>query len=331
MDRPGAIHRPHMNRRQFSMAALALTVAPQIHAQGYPERPIKLIYNFAPGGPGDAIARFLAQRLGDLVGQSVVVQNITGGAGSVGILSAARAEADGYTLLFAPLTGIVQAPFITGNESFDPFGSLAPVASVGSAPLALLARAGVPANDFPSFIEWARKQERGVDVAGAGAIVELATAVLARRTQAKLVWVGYRGVAPALQAVLAGDVNVAFVPPVGTLSEYLRAGKLKLLGVTSAQTSPLFPGAEPISTHVPGYAQEFDYALWAPMGVPRASLATLSAAIEKIMSQTDVGAFLEANGVVSRYLDGEQVAHILRQQNTEIREALAVTGVRLGG
>ena len=313
------------------MAALALGVAPNVRAESYPDRPIRIIYNFAPGGPGDAIVRFLAQRVSDIVGQSIIVQNISGGAGSVGILSAARSDADGHTLLFAVLTGILQVPFVTGNESFDPFASLVPVANTGSAPLALLARSDVPANDIPSFIEWARQQEQGVNVGGAGAIVELATAVLASRTDTKLVWVGYRGVAPALQATLAGDVDILFIPPVGALDGYLSRGDLKVLGVTSTEASPLFPGAEPILTHVPNYSQEIDYALWAPAGVPQARLATLNKALREVMAQPDVGEFLQANGVVARYQDSEQLTKVLKQQDTAIREALEVTGVRLGG
>lgn len=321
----------HMNRRQFSLAALGLAAAPYVWANGYPQRPIKLIYNFAPGGPGDLIARFVAQRLGDILGQSVVVQNITGGAGSVGILSAARADADGYTLLFAPLTGLLQTPFITGNENFDPFASLTPIANVGSSPLVLIARSDLPAQDFPSFIEWSRKQERGVDVAGAGAIVELATAMLARHTDAKLVWVGYRGVAPALQAMLAGDVQVGFVPPVGTMMEYLRTGEFKVLGVTTAEPSPLFPEAGLIGAHASGYTQEIDFALWAPEGTAQAALDRLDSAVREIVAQPEAATLLQANGVAARYLGGEQVSQILQRQDTEIRKALALTGVKLGG
>jgi len=321
-----------MNRRQWTVVAAALAAAPWTRAAApFPTRPIRLIYNFAPGGPGDAVARYLAVRMGEALGQQLVVENMSGGNGVVGILATARAPADGYTLLFAALTGIVQVPLLTRDANFDPFKSVAPIANVGSAPLVMVAHSDVPAIDFPGFVEWARKQPSGVDVAGAGSIVEIATAVLAREAKLRLVWVSYRGTAPALQALLAGDVKVAFLTPSAMLSEHVGTGKVKVIGVTSPQTSSLFPGVAPIGRHVPGYEQEINYALWAPGGLPPETTGRIEAALIQVLKEPDMTAKLQINGMVKDHRDAAAVTLIARREDDSIRKVLATTSIKIGG
>ena len=321
-----------MNRRQWTVAAAALVAAPWADAAlHFPNRPIRLIYNFAPGGPGDAVARYLALRMGTALGQPIVVENMSGGNGVVGILAAARAPADGYTLLFAALTGIVQVPLLTRDGNFDPFKSVMPIANVGSAPLVLVGQSDIPADDFPSFVAWAAKQPAGVDVGGAGSIVEIATAVLAREAKLKLVWVSYRGMAPALQALLGGEIKVALVTPSAMLSEYVRSGRVKVIGVTSPQTSSLFPSAAPIARFVPGYEQEINYALWAPGGLTAETAARIEAALIQELKDPEMPAKLQINGMVKDYRDAAAVTKIARREDTTIRNVLATTSIKLGG
>jgi tripartite-type tricarboxylate transporter receptor subunit TctC len=321
-----------MNRRQWTIAAATLVSTPWAGAAPqFPSRPIRLVYNFAPGGPGDAVARYLAVRMGATLGRQLVVENMSGGNGVVGILATARAPADGYTLLFAALTGIVQVPLLTRDSAFDPFKSVAPIANVGSAPLVLIARSDVPASDFPGFAAWAGKQPSGVDVAGAGSIVEIATAVLAREARLKLVWVSYRGTAPAVQALLAGDVGVAFVTPSAMLSEYIASGKVKAIGVTSAQTSILFPGVAPIARYVPNYVQEINYTLWAPGGLPPGIAGRIEAALTQVLAEPDMQAKLQINGMVKDYRDAAAVTQIARREDDSIRNVLATTSIKIGG
>lgn len=319
-----------MNRRQWTAAAALAATSWVDAAQPYPSRPIRLIYNFAPGGPGDAVARDIATRMAVPLGQPLVVYNMSGGDGAVGILTAARAPADGYTLLFAALTGIVQVPLVTHDNSFDAFKSITPIANVGSSPLAVVAHPNVPANDFPSFVAWARKQPSGVDVAGAGPIVEIATARLARDAKLNLVWVGYRGMAPALQAVLAGEVKVCYISSSALLSSFVKSGRVKVIGVASAQPSRLFPGVAPIANFVPNYVQEIDFSLWAPPGVPVEIVSKINATLNHIMDEVDMEAKLQMNGMAKNYMNAAEVTQVVRRENETIRKILQTTSIKFG-
>lgn len=321
-----------ITRRQAIMAAASLAgAAPLAHARSYPSRPIKLIYNFAPGGPGDSVARYLAQQAGDILGQSVIVENRSGGAGAVGILATAQAPADGYTILYTPVTGVVQVPLVTKDTGFDPTRSLVPILGVGSTPLAILAHPSVPADDFPSFVEWARQQPAGVDVSGAGPIIEVTVARLAQEAKLKLVYVSYRGAAPALQAVVGGEVKVYLNVPSGTTAEYLKAGKLKVIGVTSPEPSPLFPGGMPIGRHVPGFVQDINFAMWAPANVPAEARTKLADAFREVLAEPGIEARMLGQGLVVQPLGADDVSRIVRRDRDTINRILETTSVKFGG
>ena len=320
-----------INRRQAIVGAASVAgFVPAALAQPFPSRPIRLIYNFAPGGPGDAVSRYLAQQMGSLLGQQVIVDNRTGGGGAVGILAAARAPADGYTLLYATVTGVVQVPLVTKDATFDPVKSLTPTGGVGTTPLALLAHSSVPADNFASFVEWARQQPKGVDIAGAGPIIELATARLGQEAKIKLVYVPYRGAAPALQALLAGDVKVYFNTPYSGTSEHLKTGKLKIIGVTAAQPSPLFPGGQPISKSLPGFIQEINFAMWAPPGTPADVQARLGDALKKVMAEPGLSERMVGYGLTMQAISADEVTRVTQREAESIRKILETTNVKFG-
>ncbi|MGE0098017.1 MAG: Bug family tripartite tricarboxylate transporter substrate binding protein [Hydrogenophaga sp.] len=320
-----------IQRRQILATASLMALAPLSRAQAFPNRPIKLIYNFAPGGPGDAISRYLAQQMGAILGQPMVVDNRTGAGGAVGILAAARAPADGYTLLYSTVTGLVQVPLVTKDEGFDPFASLTPVMGVGVTPLAILAHPSVPANDIPGFLDWARQQPKGVDVAGAGPIIEVTTALLAREARLNLVYIGYRGAAPAVQAVLAGDVKLYLNVPSSLTAEHIKAGRLKVIGVTSAEPSSLFPGGEPISKHVPGFVQEINFALYAPAGTPADVVGKLREALQKVLTEPGIAERFHLQGLSLKPIGPTEVSKVARREDTSIRKILETTPVKFGG
>lgn len=320
-----------VNRRQLTLTAASLLALPSIAlAQQYPVRPIKLIYNFAPGGPGDAIARYVAQQMGEILGQQIIVDNRTGGGGVIGILAAANAQPDGYTFLYTTATGVVQVPLVNKDAGFDPAKSLVPIGGVGVTPLAILAHPSVPANDVPSFLAWAKQQPSGVFMAGAGPIIEVFMARLANEAKVKLVFVPYRGAAPALQAVLAGDVKLYFNVPSAATTEFIKAGKLKVIGVTSPEPSPLFPGGEPISKHLPGYIQEITFAMWAPPGIPADAANKLGEALRKVLSDPGIADRFAANGLAVRAMAAEEVSRVVRKDTESIRQILATTPIKFG-
>lgn len=154
------------NRRSILIAVTGAAFWPAAWAEGWPRKPVRVILNFPAGGPGDVVTRYVAQRMSALLGQQVIVENRSGGAGAVGILAVANAQADGYTFLYTTVTGVVQVPLITKDQTFDPLRSVIPVMGVGSTPMGLFVHAGSPATDFPSFLDWARKQAAGLDIGG---------------------------------------------------------------------------------------------------------------------------------------------------------------------
>ena len=146
-----------LNRRTLLAATCALALAPSVHAQAYPDRPVKLIFTYAAGGGGDALTRLLAQHMSPTLGQPVVVENRTGASGGVGTMAVARSPADGYTLLLTTVTTVVQIPMVMRDKEFDPVKSLTPIANISSQPLVLVAHPSVPADNFPAFVEWSRR------------------------------------------------------------------------------------------------------------------------------------------------------------------------------
>lgn len=299
-------------------------------AQSWPAKPIRLILNFPPGGPTDVVSRYLAQKLSPLLGQTVVVENRSGGAGVVGILAAANSAPDGYTFLYTATTGLVQVPLITKDASFDPHRSIVPVAGIGTTPIALLAHESLPASDFPGFVEWARKQKAGVDIGGGGPIIEIATAVLARETGLQLHYIPYRGTAPVVQAALSGEIKAFFSTPSPTIADLIKTGRLKALGVTSTEPSRLVAGAEPIGRYVSGYSQDLTYAIFAPAGIPSDIASRLAAAVSQVLSAPGESERFLGFGLNLNALPAAEVSRIAVRDAETIRKTLETTRVKFG-
>jgi tripartite-type tricarboxylate transporter receptor subunit TctC len=317
-------------RRNFLFAAALLALASVAMAQAYPSKPIKLIWPYAPGGPGDAIARLLATSMSASLGQQVIVENRTGASGSIGAVAVQRSPADGYTLLLNTITTNVQVPLVTKDPSFDPVKSLTPVINVGSNPLAILVNPSLPVTDFPSFIAWAKQQPNGVDVAVAGPTLEVASALLSQQAGIKLVNIPFRGNAPALQAVLAGDVKVYYNTPSGTLLQHLKDGKLRLIAVASAEPSVLLPGAAPIAKFIPGYVQDINYAIWGPAGMPSAIVSRVGEAVRKAMAEPGMAEKFLQNGVAPALAGPEEVTRITQREAANIKRIMETTPVKFG-
>ncbi|MCW5654356.1 tripartite tricarboxylate transporter substrate binding protein [Hydrogenophaga sp.] len=317
-------------RRTLLAAACALAIAPAAHAQAYPDRPVKILYTYAPGGPGDALTRLLATHMGPLLGQPVVVENRTGASGGVGVMAAARSPADGYTFLLTTITTVVQIPMVMRDNSFDPVKSLTQVANVATQPLVLVAHPSVPANDFLAFVEWMRKQPEGVHVAVSGPTLEVASALVNKGANIKMVNVPYRGAAPAFQALLGGEVKLYFTTPSAALLDFVKQGKVKVLGVTSAQASPLIPGAEPIGKYVPGYVQDINFAVWGPPGVPEPVMAKVTESIRKAMAVPEMAEKLGMMGMTPAHAEAAKVVSITQHEAANIKRAMEIATIRYG-
>ena len=312
------------------LSACILGLSPFALAQAFPNRPLKIIYTYAPGGTGDGLTRALAEGMSKALGQPVAVENRTGAQGTIGILAGARSAPDGYTMMLTTITTMVQTPLVTKDANFDPVKAMTPIANLSVTPLVLLAHPSVPADDFPGFVEWARKLPSGVDMAVSGPTLEVATALLAKETKLKIVNINYRGSALALQALLAGDVKIFFNTPSAQMSEFIRLGKVKVLGVTSALTSPLIPGSIPINKFVPGYIQDINFALWAPAGTPAETINKLSDAVKKALSEPGMSERFHGMGTTLAPAGGDEVIRITQREAQNIKTIMETTTVKFG-
>lgn len=320
------------NRRDFLLATGALALAPSAFAQAFPSKPVKMIYTYAPGGVGDALARLTALSMTNYLGQQVVVENRTGASGSIGVQAGWRAAPDGYTIVMTTITTVVQYPLVTKDNSFDPVTSLVPLGNLAMNPLCLLVHPSLPITDFPSFLEWARKQSGGVDVAVSGPTLEVATALLAHGANLKFNTIRYRGGAPALQAVLGGEVKVWFESINSTMLANAREGKLRLLAVSSQEPFSLIPEVPPIARFLPGYVQDINFALWAPPGTPPDVVARLKESIARSMAEPDMKEKIARNGVVQSAGGADYVTQVTQREAASIKRAMElVPSISYGG
>ncbi|SDC92111.1 Tripartite-type tricarboxylate transporter, receptor component TctC [Variovorax sp. CF079] len=319
-----------LNRRSILVATMGVACSAIARAELWPRKPVRIILNFPAGGPGDAIARYLAQRMSAILGQQVFVENRSGGAGAVGILAASNAQADGYTFLYTTVTGVVQVPLVSKDQNFDPLRSVVPVMGIGSTPMGLFVHASTPVADFPGFIEWARKQPAGLDIGGGGPIVEIATAVLARSANVRLVYVPFRGTAPVVQAALAGDIKAFFSTPSPVITENIRAGKLRAIAVTSASSSSLVPGVDPIAKFIPGYVQDINFGFFAPAGIPAEAVVKFSETLAKVLAEPEMKERLSGFGLGLQPLAASEMARITARDAETIRKTLETTPVKFG-
>lgn len=320
------------NRRDFLLASGALALVPGARAQAFPNRPLKMVYTYAPGGVGDALARLTAASMSQHLGQQVVVENRSGASGSIGVQAVWRAAPDGYTIVMTTITTVVQYPLITKDTSFDPVGALIPLGNLAMNPLCLLVHPSVPVTDFPSFVEWARKESSGVDVAVSGPTLEVATALLAHGANLKFNTIRYRGGAPALQAVLGGEVKVWFESVNSTMLANAREGRLRLVAVSSKDVFPLLPDVPPIARYLPGYVQDINFALWAPPGTPPDVVARLKDAITKAAAEPDMKDKIMRNGVMQSAGGADHVTQVTQREAASIKKAMElVPSISYGG
>ncbi|HKU94498.1 MAG TPA: tripartite tricarboxylate transporter substrate-binding protein, partial [Vineibacter sp.] len=213
----------------------------------------------------------------------------------------ARAAPDGYTLVFGNNGPSAIVPLLQADVGYDPVKDFTPVSLVSLAPLVLVTHESVPASDVKALIAFARAQDGHVEyaTAGAGSLGHLATELFANAAGIRLTHVPYKGQAPATMAVVGGEVKMLLTTSSDTMAANVKAGKLKLLGVSSAKPSPLVPGATPINAVLPGFEVDVWFGILAPAGTPAAVVARLNAAIREVVAQADVQQRFIAYGCVA--------------------------------
>ena len=277
-------------RTALLSAAFALGALPATAQAPYPDKPIKLIVPYPPGGTTDIMARTLQEPLSKALGQPVIVDNKAGAAGAIGTKQVATAAPDGYTLVFGNNGPSAIVPLLQRDVGYDPVKDFAPVSLVSIAPLVLVLHPSVPAGDVKEFVAWARTQPGGVEyaTAGAGSLGHLATELFAKDAGLKLVHVPYKGQAPSTMAVLNGEVKMLLTTSSDSMGAAVRDGKLKLLGVSTAKPSPLMPGAPTIGQSLPGFEVNVWFGILAPAGTPAPVIAKLNAAIRTVLADPEI-------------------------------------------
>jgi len=288
-----------MNRiaQVFAVAIAALVSWTAIAQDAYPAKPIRLIVPFPPGAGTDSVARFVAQKLGESMKASIIIDNRTGAGGAIGAVEAARAEPDGYTLLF------VAGPFTTvaasaKNPGYDPVKQFVPVAPIAAGPLAFVVGSDVPVNSLREFIALAKQKPGSLNYgsAGPGSINHLALELLNVRAGTNIVHVPYRGIADATKDLLAGNIQAMTASIPATLPQ-VAAKKMKVLAVTGAKRIPQLPDVPSWQEEGVANANVINYwGIVAPAGTPPAIVSRLNAETQKVLAMPDVRERLEREG-----------------------------------
>lgn len=294
-----------LSRRQallLSAGTAASLALPAAMAQGpsgvYPDRPVKIVVPFAPGAGTDAMGRLVAQKLGEVLNATFVVDNRAGASGAIGTQFVAQSPADGYTLL------LVASPFTTvaaslPSANYDPLRQFTPVGMIASGPLVWAANTKLPASNMKELVSLAKQKPGALNYgsAGAGGVNHLVLELLKARTGTFITHIPYRGVAPATMDMIGGQIHLV-TGTIPALLPFIRNGSVKPLAVTSAKRSSALPEVPSMAeAGLPGIDVVNYFALMAPTGTPPAIVNTLNAAINKVVAMPDVVTRFKADAV----------------------------------
>jgi tripartite-type tricarboxylate transporter receptor subunit TctC len=314
------------------LAALALSSSAALaQAPGaWPERPIRLIVPFQPGSSSDTVARIVAQKLGESLGQQLMIDNRVGASGNLGTEAIARADPDGHTIGLANTSTHAVAASLSTRLAYDPVKDFAAVAMLGSSPFIMSVYPGVPANTVGDLIALARGKPRGLRYASAGpaSSSHLAGALFERLAKVELIHVPYRGSSQSVLDLVEGRIEIQFgtIPPTLTL---VRDGKVRALAVTGASRSPAIPDVPTIAeSGVPGYEASLWQAVVAPAGTPAPIIARLNREIVAALAAPDVKAALVRHGIELAPGTPEQLAERIRDDIAKWRDVIQATGIR---
>ena len=285
--------------RSFAAGVLACLVgASAALAQSYPSRPITIIVPFPPGGATDVLARFLGERMRDALGQPVIVENVSGAAGTLGVGRAVRSAPDGYTLS----VGTSTTHMLTGglyNLPFDLLNDLDPVILIGSEPLMILGKKAMPANTLQELIAWlkANPDKASVGLAGVGAIGHLTGLAFQKETGTHYQFIPYRGNPPVVQDLVAGQLDFVIEPSSNYYTQ-VNAGNVKAYAVTAKQRLSAVPQVPTVDeAGLPGFYASVWFGMWAPKGTPKEIITKLNGVLAEAFTKPEVQQSLVEKGI----------------------------------
>lgn len=281
---------------RIAILAVLLAATSSSLAQPYPSKPIRVIVPFSPGGGVDFIARLVGQRLGEALGQQIVVENRPGAGSAIGTEIAIRSAPDGYTLLEISPSYVIN-PSLRAPK-FDPLNDYTPIVLIGKGPFVLVAHPSLPARNARQLLALAKSRPGDIlyGSSGQGTIVHLTTELFLHMAKIKMTAVQYKGGGPALIDVIAGHVQVVFSPPQTGLP-HVKARRVRAIGMTSLKRIPTEPDIPALAETVPGYESTNWHAMIGPKGIPPAVIERINTEVRKIVSQKDMEARLHGSGV----------------------------------
>jgi tripartite-type tricarboxylate transporter receptor subunit TctC len=315
--------------RQWAVAFACITgLAAQAQAQKYPERPIRLIVPFSPGGTSDLLGRVVGQRLGEALGTTVVVDNRGGGGGTIGAALTAQAAPDGYTLL-VPHVGLAINETLYAKKQYDALKDLAPISRLGETPNAVVVTNSLPAKSMAELLALAKKQPGKLTCssAGVGSAAHLAMALLEYQANVSLTHVPFKGGGPSMIAVIAGQVDLS-IPAYPTAVPHIKSGKLRILAVTGAKREPTIPDVPTVAeAGIPGYEFGIWFAMFAPAATPKPIIARLNQELVKALAAPDMREKLAATGVNAESSSPEALGKHLQAEVAKWAKVIKAAGI----
>jgi tripartite-type tricarboxylate transporter receptor subunit TctC len=309
---------------------LGLAAAGSAAAQSYPNRPIKLIVPFPAGGPPDVIARIVADSMSTRLGQSVVVDNRPGAGATIGTRSVANAEPDGHTLLFASTTSLSIGPALFKNLDYDPVKSFTPVAGISTGPMVVVLHPSVPAKTVQELVAYAKANPGKLNYgAGVASPPHIAWGLFTAVTGTDILFVPYRGMAPAMNDLISGQIQM-MIDGTGPLLPHIQAGTFRALAVTGKTRSPDFPHLPTmIESGYPDYVLTFWTGIVAPAGTPQPIVARLNSAINDGLASIVLKDGLAKFNVEANIASPQEFAAMLAQEAEKWAGIVKAAGIKV--
>ena len=312
-----------------AVAALtcALPLALAAQPESYPSRAITLIVPGAAGTGVDVVARAGAQKLSEVLNQTVVVDNVVGASGVIGVQRVARARPDGYTLLFTFNQPMTMNPHVVANLPYDVEKNFVPVARFAQSPFVWMVNTEVPVKDFRDMVAYAKANPKklAVGVTGFGAAAYLGTQLLSHQTGAEFLAVNYSGnIAPDL----ISNVVQLSMSPAASVGALVRTGKVRALAQTGGKRHPSLPDVPTVNEFVPGYTIDAWYGIWAPHGTPKPIVDRLTAAWAKVATMPEMAEKLSAMSATAVGGSAEELAEVTRRETAMWGEVVKARGIK---
>ncbi|MDO9403210.1 MAG: tripartite tricarboxylate transporter substrate-binding protein [Polaromonas sp.] len=314
------------------VALLVTSMAALSQAAEFPERTVEMVVGVGPGGGTDMLGRTFAKKLNEVWQQPVVVENKPGAGGIIGAQTVMKAPATGYTLLMNS-DQTLAAQFLYKRPDYEPLKQLAPIAYLGRQPYVFVVHPSVPVNNVPELIalmksKKAKGESFGFATSALGSADHLSGELFRIAAGVDMLVVPYKSSTLALTDVVAGHLPFD-IAPLATTLPYIKAGRLRALGITTSKRSKLLPDLPTVSETLPGFETGVWYGLWAPAGTPARIIEKINADVQQINNSADVQSFMEKNGYETLTMNAAEYADFVKKESTKIDQLIRKANVKL--